>query len=30
VAEIQGVCDERFEAVREALAESLDSDDVGA
>src|SRR6516165_8272188 len=30
VAEIHGVCDERFEAVREALAESLDKDDVGA
>jgi CubicO group peptidase (beta-lactamase class C family) len=30
VAEIHGVCNERFEAVREALAESLDSDDVGA
>ena len=28
--EIRGVCDERFEAVREALAESLDKDDVGA
>jgi CubicO group peptidase (beta-lactamase class C family) len=30
VAEINGVCDERFGAVREALAESLDKDDVGA
>jgi CubicO group peptidase (beta-lactamase class C family) len=30
VAEINGRCDERFEAVRAALAESLDSDDVGA
>jgi CubicO group peptidase (beta-lactamase class C family) len=30
VSEIQGVCDERFEAVRKALAESLASDDVGA
>ena len=27
---IRGVCDERFQAVREALAESLDKDDVGA
>jgi hypothetical protein len=30
VTEIHGVCDERFKAVREALAESLDQDDVGA
>jgi CubicO group peptidase (beta-lactamase class C family) len=30
VTEIQGTCDRRFGAVREALAESLDSDDVGA
>ncbi len=30
MAEVQGLCDERFAAVREALAESLDSDDVGA
>jgi CubicO group peptidase (beta-lactamase class C family) len=30
VTEIHGVCDERFEAVRKALAESLDQDDVGA
>jgi CubicO group peptidase (beta-lactamase class C family) len=30
VTEIRGVCDERFEAVRKALAESLDQDDVGA
>jgi hypothetical protein len=30
VAEINGVCDERFEAVREVLAESLHKDDVGA
>jgi CubicO group peptidase (beta-lactamase class C family) len=30
VAEVQGVCDERFSAVRKALAESLDQDDVGA
>jgi hypothetical protein len=30
VTEINGVCDERFGAVREALAESLDKDDVGA
>ena len=30
MTEIHGVCDERFEAVREALAESLDTDDVGA
>jgi CubicO group peptidase (beta-lactamase class C family) len=30
VAEVQGVCDERFGAVRQALAESLDQDDVGA
>jgi CubicO group peptidase (beta-lactamase class C family) len=30
VAEIQGECDRRFEAVRKALAESLDGDDVGA
>jgi CubicO group peptidase (beta-lactamase class C family) len=30
VAEIQGVCDKRFDAVRKALAECLDSDDVGA
>ncbi|HLK79784.1 MAG TPA: serine hydrolase domain-containing protein [Streptosporangiaceae bacterium] len=27
---IHGVCDSRFEAVREALAESLDQEDVGA
>ena len=27
---IHGVCDQRFEAVRTALAESLDKDDVGA
>jgi CubicO group peptidase (beta-lactamase class C family) len=30
MAEIEGTCDERFEAVRDALAASLDSDDVGA
>ena len=30
MAEVQGVCDERFGAVRQALAESLDQDDVGA
>jgi CubicO group peptidase (beta-lactamase class C family) len=30
VADIQGVCDKRFGAVRKALAESLDGDDVGA
>jgi CubicO group peptidase (beta-lactamase class C family) len=30
VAEIQGVCDKRFGAVRDALADSLDGDDVGA
>jgi len=30
VAEIHGVCDKRFGAVRTALAESLDGDDVGA
>jgi CubicO group peptidase (beta-lactamase class C family) len=30
VAEIQGTCDKRFEAVRDALAESLDGEDVGA
>ena len=30
VAEIQGVCDKRFGAVRDALAASLDADDVGA
>ena len=30
MAEIHGVCDERFGAVRDALAESLDADDVGA
>ena len=30
MAEINGVCDERFEAVRAVLAESLDKDDVGA
>lgn len=30
MAEVQGVCDERFGAVRQALAESLDHDDVGA
>ena len=27
---IHGVCDSRFEAVREALAEALDKEDVGA
>ena len=30
MAEIQGVCDKRFGAVRDALADSLDGDDVGA
>jgi len=30
VAAIQGTCDERFKAVRAALAEALDTDDVGA
>jgi CubicO group peptidase (beta-lactamase class C family) len=30
VAEIQGTCDERFDAVRAALADSLDDADVGA
>ncbi|MGI5169612.1 serine hydrolase domain-containing protein [Spirillospora sp. CA-253888] len=30
MAEIHGVCDERFGAVREALAASLDREDVGA
>ena len=30
MAHIEGTCDERFEAVRDALAESLDKDDVGA
>jgi len=30
VADVQGVCDKRFEAVAMALAESLDGDDVGA
>jgi CubicO group peptidase (beta-lactamase class C family) len=30
MAEVQGVCDERFGAVREALAASLDRDDMGA
>jgi CubicO group peptidase (beta-lactamase class C family) len=30
VAEIQGTCDKRFDAVRVALAESLDDADVGA
>jgi CubicO group peptidase (beta-lactamase class C family) len=30
VAEIQGTCDKRFDAVRVALAESLDDTDVGA
>jgi CubicO group peptidase (beta-lactamase class C family) len=30
VADIHGRCDERFAAVRDALAQSLDSDDVGA
>jgi CubicO group peptidase (beta-lactamase class C family) len=30
VAAVQGACDERFEAVRTALAETLDADDVGA
>ena len=30
MAHIEGTCDERFEAVRDALAASLDSDDVGA
>jgi CubicO group peptidase (beta-lactamase class C family) len=30
VAEVRGSCDSRFEAVRAALAESLDGEDVGA
>lgn len=30
MAEVHGTCDKRFETVRTALAESLDSDDVGA
>src|SRR6478735_2005212 len=30
MAHIEGTCDERFEAVHDALAASLDSDDVGA
>ena len=30
MAEIQGICDKRFGVVREALAASLDNDDVGA
>jgi CubicO group peptidase (beta-lactamase class C family) len=30
VADVQGVCSERFGAVRQALADSLDADDVGA
>jgi CubicO group peptidase (beta-lactamase class C family) len=30
MADVQGVCDKRFEPVRAALAESLDRDDVGA
>ena len=30
MAEVQGVCDKRFGAVRDALAESLKGDDVGA
>jgi CubicO group peptidase (beta-lactamase class C family) len=30
VAAIQGTCDERFKAVRAALAEALDTEDVGA
>jgi CubicO group peptidase (beta-lactamase class C family) len=30
VAEVLGECDKRFEAVRKALAESLDGEDVGA
>ena len=30
MADVQGECDKRFEAVRVALAESLDGDDVGA
>jgi hypothetical protein len=30
VAEVQGTCDKRFDAVRVALAESLDDADVGA
>jgi CubicO group peptidase (beta-lactamase class C family) len=30
VAEVKGSCDKRFEAVRDALAESLDDRDVGA
>ena len=30
MAEIEGFCDERFSAVRDALAELLDGDDVGA
>ena len=30
MADIQGVCDTRFDAVRDALAASLDKDDVGA
>jgi hypothetical protein len=30
VADVQGICGERFGAVRQALADSLDADDVGA
>ena len=30
MADLDGTCDERFAAVRDALAESLDNDDVGA
>jgi CubicO group peptidase (beta-lactamase class C family) len=30
VADVQGICSERFGAVRQALADSLDADDVGA
>lgn len=30
MAEVRGSCDSRFEAVRAALAESLDGEDVGA
>ena len=30
MAEVEGTCDPRFEAVREVLAASLDKDDVGA
>jgi len=30
MAEVHGMCEKRFGAVRDALAESLDGEDVGA